>query len=518
MTAEAPSVPESATATATSTRWWTLAVACVATFMLMLDVTVVNVALPDIRRSLNAEFSGLQWVIDAYTLALAAFLMTGGSLADRLGRKRVFGAGLVVFTLASLSAGAAADMLALNISRGLQGVGAAVLFAVAPALIAQEFSGKERGAAFGIFGAVAGLALAFGPALGGLLAVGDWRWIFFVNVPIGIVLLVLSALRLRETRAPGGHGVDWLGVVLFGVALALIVLGFLRGETLGWGSAAVVSMFVAGLVSLIAFVVVERGRGDAAMLDLSLFRNVTFVGISAATFLSNATSLAAIFIEVSYLQNILGYSPLEAGIRLLPLTLVLFVVAAITGGIVGKVAPNILIGLSIALIAAGMGLIVLVEPSSSWTALLPSMVVMGVGMGMFNPPRSIVSVGVAEPAKAGMATGIGETFQQVGVAIGVAGFGALFQGQVIARFQESELGASLGDEATDLGRAIAAGNQLPAVARPGVSEKIAATAREAFVHSFTSVMVVCAIVCAIGAAIAFLFIRTRDLHVSAAAE
>jgi EmrB/QacA subfamily drug resistance transporter len=505
MATEALPGQELATAEKLSTvRWWALGIACVATFMLMLDVTVVNVALPAIRRSFQADFSGLQWVIDTYTLTLAAFLLTAGSVADRIGRKRVFCAGLVVFTLASLSAGAAPNVLALNSSRCVQGIGAAVLFAVAPALIAQEFSGKERGSAYGIFGAVTGLALAFGPALGGLLASADWRWIFLVNVPIGVILLVLSAGHLREVRHPAGHGVDWPGVVVFGGALVLLVLAFLRGEVIGWGSPAIVTMFVVGVLLLALFAAVERHRGDAAMLDLSLFRKVTFVGISVATFLSNATSLAAIFIELSYLQNVLGYSPLGAGLRLLLLTLVLFVVAAIAGGIVTKVAPGRLIGLSILFIAIGMGLIALVGPASSWTALLPSMIVMGIGMGLFNPPRSVISVGVAEPAKAGMATGIGETFQQVGVAIGVAAFGALFQSLVQSKYAGSPQGA-------EVGRRVAAGYIQRA---PGGTE----VARAAFVHGFTSVAVICAVVCAVGALVAFFFIRQRDLHESAQME
>lgn len=416
----------------------------------------------------------------------------------------MFLAGLVVFTLASLSAGAAPDVLALNISRAVQGTGAAVLFAVGPALIAQEFSGKERGSAYGLFGAVTGLALAFGPALGGLLATASWRWIFLVNVPIGAVLLVLSAARLREVRHPAGHGLDWPGVVIFGAALVLLVLGFLRGEVVGWGSPAIVTMFVVGVLLLVVFAVVERRRGDAAMLDLSLFRKVTFVGISVATFLSNATSLAVIFLELSCLQNVRGYSPLGAGLRLLPLTLVLFVVAALTGGIVTKVAPGRLIGLAILFIALGMGLIALVGPTSSWTALLPGMIVMGIGMGLFNPPRSVISVGVAEPAKAGMATGIGETFQQVGVAIGVAGFGALFQHLVQSKYSGSPQGVAAG-------RQVAAGyvHQVPG----GTG-----AAQAAFVHGFTTVAVVCAIVCAVGALVAFTFIGPRDLHESAQME
>ncbi|GLW89712.1 MFS transporter [Actinokineospora globicatena] len=511
MSAQAPPPADSAEVPAVSTaRWWTLGVACVATFMLMLDVTVVNVALPDIRVDLRADLAAQQWVIDAYTLALAAFLLTSGSLADRLGRRRVFATGLVVFTLASLAAGLSQGMVLLNVARGVQGVGAAVLFAVGPALIAQEFTGAERGKAFGLFGAVAGLALAFGPALGGLLAEADWRWIFLVNLPVGAALLVLTLLKLREQRPGGAPGVDWPGLVVFSAALVLLVLGFLRGEALGWTSAAVLGMFAAGVVLLVVFAVVERRRGDAAMLDLGLFGNRTFLGLSLATLLSNATSLAAIFLEVSYLQNVLGYTALEAGLRLLPLTLVLFVVAAVTGGVVTKVAPGVLIGTSILLIAVGMGLIALVDPGDSWLSLLPSMVVMGVGMGMFNPPRSVVSVGVVAPEKAGMATGIGETFQQVGVAIGVAAFGALFQAKVIGAVAGS--GLATGSAATDreVGRAVAAG-------AGGDLGGGAEGARALFVDSFGSVMVVCAVICAVGAAIAYTFIRGSDLHESATA-
>ena len=278
-------------------KWWTLGVACVAAFMLMLDVTVVNVALPSIRVDLSADLSAQQWVIDAYTLALAVFLLTSGSLADRLGRRRVFCVGLVVFTMASLAAGVSQSIDLLVIARGVQGLGAAVLFAVGPALIAQEFTGAERGRAFGIFGAVTGLALALGPALGGLLAAVDWRWIFLVNLPIGIVLLVVSLTKVREILSEVvGAAIDWPGLVLFSGALVLIVLGFLRGEALGWTSVAVLGMFVIGLALLVAFVFIERRRGETAMLDLSLFHNRTFVGLSLATFLSNATSLAAIFL------------------------------------------------------------------------------------------------------------------------------------------------------------------------------------------------------------------------------
>ncbi|MFD4999873.1 MFS transporter [Streptomyces buecherae] len=499
-------------------RPWTLGLVCVAMFMLMLDVTVVNVALPELRTSLDAGFSDLQWVIDSYTLTLAAFLLTGGSLADRLGRKRVFTVGLVVFTLSSLVAGLAQDVLALNLARGVQGVGAAVLFSVGPALIGHEFRGKDRGMAFGLFGAVAGLALAFGPLVGGLLTDAlSWRWIFLVNVPIGVAALLAGAVHLRESRQPQAHRVDWWGMVAFAASLTLLVLGFLRGESSGWTSGPILAAFAGALVLMIAFVAIERHLGERAMFDLSLLRIPTFGGICVATFLSNATSLAAVFLQISYIQNVLGFSPWETGLRLMPMMLTLFVVAALTGGLLQTMPPGLLVGLSIGFIAAGMGLVTLVEPDSSWTALLPSMIVTGIGMGLFNPPRAAVTIGVVPPEKAGMASGMGETFQQVGVAVGIAAFGALFHHRVTDAFAASDAGGQLGDRAHEVGTAVAAEGQGQAVVDvpADLADPVAEAARTAFVSGLTDVMALCAAVCALGAVVAFAFIRRRDLHASA---
>ncbi len=502
-------------------RSWTLALASVAMFMLMLDVTVVNVALQDLRTSLGADFSDLQWVIDSYTLTLAAFLLTGGSLADRLGRKRVFNAGLVLFTLSSLAAGLAQDVLTLNIARGVQGVGAAVLFSVGPALIGYEYRGADRGKAFGVFGGVAGLALAFGPLVGGFLTDAlSWRWIFLINVPIGVVALIVGALRLRESREPAAHGIDWPGMLTFGLGLTLLVLGFLRAESSGWTSAPILGAFAGGLALLVAFVVIERARGERAMFDLSLMRTPTFTGVCLATLLSNATSLAAVFLQISYVQNVLGYSPWETGLRFMPMMITLFLVAAVTGGLLAKVAPGVLIGLSIGLIAVGMGLMVLVGPGDSWTAMLPSMIVTGIGMGLFNPPRAAVTIGVVRPEKAGMASGMGETFQQVGVAVGIAAFGALFHHKVVDAFVGSAAGTELAGQAEAVGQQVATGGTsgLADTVAPSLLNEVTATARSVFVDSLTDVMVVCAVIAAVGAAIAFVLIRRRDLHESAQSE
>ncbi|MEY9964450.1 EmrB/QacA subfamily drug resistance transporter [Streptacidiphilus sp. MAP12-16] len=501
-------------------RWWTLAIVSIATFMLMLDLTVVNVALPDLRTTLHAGFSDLQWVLDAYALTLAAFLLTGGSLADRLGRKRVFITGFAIFTLSSLAAGAAPGILALNLARGAQGVGAAVLFAVGPALLGQEFRGKDRAMAFGVFGGVSGLAIAFGPLIGGGLTDGlSWRWIFLVNVPIGIVAMVLGALRIRESAEPGAHRVDWAGLVLFSTALTLLVLGFLRGEAQGWTSAPILAMFAGSAALLVLFVAIERRAGADAMLDLTLFRIRTFNGISAATLLANAAGMSAIFLQVSYMQNVLGYSPWATGLRFLPLTLTLFVVAAITGSLTVAVPPRILVGTSLTLIAVGLSLVSLVDVHSTWTALLPSMVVTGAGMGMFNPPRASLSIAVVEPGRAGMAAGMGETFQQVGIAIGIAGFGAMFQHRVVNSFASSAAGSRLGPQAHQFGKGVAAGagDQLAGALPKGLAQPVAEAARTAFVHGLDQVLLAGGAVAAVSALIGFTLIRRGDLHESALA-
>ncbi|MEZ0089683.1 MFS transporter [Streptacidiphilus sp. EB129] len=511
---------EAAEAAPGSNRWWTLAIISIATFMLMLDLTVVNVALPELRTSLHAGFSDLQWVLDAYALTLAALLLTGGSLADRLGRKRVFIAGFAIFTLSSLAAGAAPGILELNLARGAQGVGAAVLFAVGPALLGQEFRGKDRAMAFGVFGGVSGLAIAFGPLIGGGLTDGlSWRWIFFVNVPIGIVAMLLGALRIRESAEPGAHRVDWAGVTVFSAALSLLVLGFLRGEAEGWTSAPILAMFTGAAALLALFVVIERRAGADAMLDLSLFRIRTFIGVSAATLFANAAGMATIFLQVSYVQNVLGYSPWETGLRFLPLTLTLFVAAAVTGSLTVVVPPRVLMGVSLTLLATGLALITLVGVHSSWTALLPSMIVTGAGMGMFNPPRASLSIAVVEPGRAGMAAGMGETFQQVGVAIGIAAFGAMFQNRVASSFAASAAGGRLGSQAQEFGKGVAAGagDQLARSLPRGLAQPVAEAARTAFVHGLDLVVLCCGGVAAVAALIGFTMISRRDLHESALA-
>ena len=298
-------------------KWWTLVAVCLGTFMLLLDVTIVTVALPDIQQALNSSFSDLQWIVDAYALTLAAFLLTAGSLADMYGRRLMYLIGLVVFTCASALCGFAASTLMLQLSRALQGAGGAIMFAVSLALLADAFRGKDRGVAFGVWGAVTGLAVAIGPLLGGLLTSGlSWRWIFFVNAPIGIAAVIISVFKVAESRAPHASRPDWAGFSLFTVALSSLVYGLIESNQRSFTDGLVLGCFAAAAVLLAVFVIVEL-RSTAPMFDLNLFRLPTFSGGSVAAFGLSASIFSMLLYLVLYIQDILGYSPLATGVRLM---------------------------------------------------------------------------------------------------------------------------------------------------------------------------------------------------------
>ncbi len=325
-------------------KWWTLIAVSVAIFMLLLDITVVNVALPDIQRSLHSSFQDLQWVVDAYSLTLAAFLLTAGSLADRLGRKRVFVAGLVVFTVSSVVCGLSSSSLMLNLARGVQGTGGAMMFATSLALIAQAFQGKERGTAFGVFGAVTGAAVAVGPLVGGIITSGiGWEWIFFVNLPIGIAAVALTLARVQESRDPEATGVDWLGLITFSGALFLLVFALVRGNDKGWGSTQIVAFLVVSLILIVLFLIVERLQ-ERPMLDLALFRRPAFTGANIVAFALSGSIFAMFLYLTLYIQDVLGFSPLQAGLRFLPITLLSFFVAPVAGRLSVRVPIRMLLG------------------------------------------------------------------------------------------------------------------------------------------------------------------------------
>jgi EmrB/QacA subfamily drug resistance transporter len=494
-------------------KWWTLVAVCLGTFMLLLDITIVNVALPDIQQALQSSFADLQWVVDAYALTLAAFLLTAGSLADMYGRRRLYLIGLVVFTCASVLCGFAASTLMLQLSRGLQGLGGAIMFAVSLALLADAFRGKDRGVAFGVWGAVTGLAVAIGPLLGGLLTSGlSWRWIFFVNAPIGVVALVLTLIKVGESRAPRASRPDWLGFALFTVALSSLVYGLIESNQRSFTDGLVLGCFAAAAVLLVVFVLVEW-RSAHPMFDLRLFLLPTFSGGSVAAFGLSASIFAMILYLVLYLQDILGYSALATGVRLMVLSGGTLATSAVAGRLTSRVPVRLLIGPGLLLVGVGLLLMRGLDAGSSWTHLIPGLIVAGLGVGMVNPPLASTAVGVVPPQRAGMASGINSTFRQVGIATGIALLGTLFASKVTAEVLRRVAALpGLSHRGPQLATAVQSGQigsvigKLPEHFRQAVG----AITRGAFTTGLNSILLVAAIIALASGVVALVAIRGRD--------
>ncbi len=498
-------------------KWWTLLAVTVATFMLLLDITVVNVALPSIREDLGASFTDLQWVVDAYALTLAALVLTAGSLADRLGRRRVFAVGLGIFSVASLLCGLSPDPTFLNLSRALQGVGGAIMFAVSLALVAQEFpAGRERGTAMGIYGASIGVAVAVGPLVGGALTDGlGWQSIFFLNVPIGLAAIAVTYLKLGESRDPDATRIDWAGVATFSASLFVLVLALVRGNDEGWGSTLIVSLFAGSAVLMGAFVAIES-RVSEPMLPLGLFARPSFTGVQLAAFAVSASAFALFLYLTLYLQNYLGYSPLQAGLRYLPVTVVSFFAAPISGMLLSRVPARFLMSASLAVAGAGLLLMSGVQASDGWTTLLGGFLLLGAGVGFLNPVIADVALSVVPKERSGMAAGINDTFRQVGVAVGVAVWGAIFIGRGADKFHDVTAGTPLasGDHPRQLVEAASSGNLHQAVASvpPGGRGAAAHAAREGFLAGFNDVLTLGGLLCLGGAVLALWLVREREIE------
>jgi EmrB/QacA subfamily drug resistance transporter len=500
-------------------KWWTLTAVSAGVFMLLLDITIVNVALPDIEHAMNASLSDLQWVINAYALSLAALLLTAGSLADLLGRRRVFAIGVAVFTAGSLLCATADSSLFLILSRAFQGIGGAVMFATSLALIANAFRGKDRGIAFGVFGAVTGIAVAVGPVLGGVIVSGlSWRWIFIVNIPIGIATIAAILLRVDESRDPRAKRPDVLGFVTFSAGLFALIYGLIESNTHGWGSTLVVGSLVAAVVLLAAFVVVELLQ-RSPMFDFSLLRKPTFVGGLTSAFAINGGLFALLTFLVLYLQNVLGYSAIETGVRLLALTGAIFFTAGLAGRLSSHVPTRFLIAPGFVLVGVGLLLMRGLSASSDWTHLLPGMIVAGAGAGLVNVPLASTAVGVVEPARAGMASGINSTLRQVGTATGIAALGSIFATTVRDTVTSSLAGTPVAGHAHAIADAVAGGGASGAIAgTPAVAQAaVAHAARTGFVDGLNEILLVGAIVVFAAAALALVLIRQRD-YVTEGAE
>ncbi len=497
-------------------KWWTLITVSVATFMLLLDITVVNTALPAIEDDLNASFTDLQWVIDAYTLSLAALVLTAGSLADRLGRRRVFGVGLGIFTVASLAAGLATTPTMLNVDRAVQGVGGAIMFAVSLALIAQEFAaGRERATAMATYGATIGVAVAIGPLVGGALTDGfGWQSVFLLNVPIGIAAVVATFTKLRESRDPNATRIDWAGLLTFSTALFLLVLALLRGNQEGWSSGLILGLFGGAAILLAAFVAIER-RVREPMLPLHFFRQRAFTGVQIAAFAVSGSMFALFLYLTLYLQNYLGYSPLEAGVRYLPITVAAFFVAPIAGVLLGRVPARVLLSGGLALAGVGLLLMSGIEANSEWTTLLLGFIVAGIGVGLLNPVIADVALSVVPKEQSGMASGINDTFRQVGISVGIATWGALFLGRGADKVSELAAGtpAAHGDRPRQLIEAASSGNLNHALGSvpDGARATVAHAAREGFLAGMNEILLLGALLSIAGSLLALLLVREGEI-------
>ncbi len=497
-------------------KWRVLTVVCVAVFMLLLDITVVNVALPDIDKELNTSFTDLQWIVDAYALTLAATMLNAGSLGDLLGRKKVFLVAIALFTAASALCGAAQSPTWLIVARGVQGIGGAGMFAVSLAIISQEFHGRERGTAFGIWGATVGMAVAIGPLVGGALTtyVG-WRWIFFVNIPIGIACVAGGLRELHESRNEEAGGFDLWGLVTLTTGLFAFVLGLLRGNDWGWSSGRVVGLFVAGTALLLAFAFVEL-RQESPMFDFRLFKVPTFTGAQITAFTIAAAMFAQFLFIPLYIENVLGYSAVATGVRFLPLSLVSFVVAPIAGRLSTRVPVRLLLGGGLAITGVACLLWWGVKLGSTWTTLLAGFIVGGIGIGLVNAPLASTAVSVVEPQRAGMASGINNTFRQVGIATGIAALGAIFQSRIMMFLSHADISPVV--PLRPIAEAIASGatpKSLPPDRGPaGFRLDPATVAHQAFIDGLNTIFVVSAIVLFVGAVLAFLLVRQQDFVAS----
>ena len=527
-------------------KWFALIATCFGILMALLDVTVVNVALPVLQTDLNASFPDLQWVIDAYTITLAVFLVTAGRLGDVFGRKRLFIAGLGIFTIGSLLCALSANFTIGGLSniqilwgaRVIQGLGGSIMLPVSLSIISATFQGRERGTAIGIWGATTGLATAIGPVVGGLLVEKvSWQSIFYLNVPIGVVGILLSIWAIRESRdedAP--RAVDFFGLATITSGLFCLVLGLIQGESKGWGSAYIIILFSVAVVSLIIFVIGEL-RIRNPMLDPRLFKNRSFTGAAIVAFSLSAGLYSLLFFLTLYLQNSLAFDPLQTGLRLLPLSAIVLFIAPISGNLIGRIGPRPIMFVGMTVLAVAVLLMTRISGNyqqSDWLVLLPAFFLAGLGNGLVNPPISTVAVGTVSPARAGMASGVNTVARQVGVAFGIAFWGALlatrYNGYVRDKVQAlnaPQLGDSVKGKIIDgVQNAGATAGSTGLKGGGGsfqnspVYGKVQDIARASFVDGTVDVLRLAAILLAVGALAALVLVRNSDLvgHSENAAE
>jgi EmrB/QacA subfamily drug resistance transporter len=407
-------------------KWWTLLAVSFGLFMIMLDNTVVNVALPSIQRDLNVDVSSLEWVVNGYFLTFAVLMLSGGKLADLFGRRRIFIFGLVVFTLSSLACGLATNGETLIAARAVQGVGAALMSPATLSIITATFPPRQRGMAMGIWVGVSAVALALGPITGGLLAeYATWSWIFFINVPIGAFAILAARIVIRETKDTSlEQRLDLPGLATSGAGLFALTYALIEANAKGWTSPEILSLFGVAVAGFAAFIALER-RQRAPMLDLSLFRNRTFTGANL-TMLLVALSMFGVFFFVSlFVQNILGYSPVQAGAAFLPMTLCIVFIAPVAGKLSDRIGSRWLMSAGMVLVAVSLVLFSLLDESSTFWNLFPALLVGGAGLALAMTPTTSAAMSSVPVDKAGVGSGVLNSSRQVGGALGIAVMGAI---------------------------------------------------------------------------------------------
>ncbi|MFI1564075.1 DHA2 family efflux MFS transporter permease subunit [Streptomyces sp. NPDC020490] len=408
---------------------WALVITSVAGFMAALDNLVVTTALPSIREDLGGALDDLEWTVSAYTLTFAVLLMFGAALGDRFGRRRLFLAGLTVFTGASAAAAMASGIDALIIARAVQGVGAAIMMPLTLTLLTEAVPAAKRGTAYGIWGAVNGLAVASGPLIGGSLTEHvSWHWIFWLNVPLGVALLPLARLRLAESHGTGAP-LDVPGTLLASGGLFGIVYGLVRGPADGWTSPLVLTGLLAGAALVVGFVLYST-RAANPMLPMRLFRSRAFSGINAASLLMFLGMFGSIFLLSQYMQGVLGYSPTEAGLRMLPWTGMPMLVAPIAGILSDRVGGRPVVATGLLLQAAGLGWMAAVATAdASYAVQLPGLIVSGIGMALYFAPAANLVMSSVLPGEQGIASGANNALREVGGALGIAVMSSIFSAQ-----------------------------------------------------------------------------------------
>jgi EmrB/QacA subfamily drug resistance transporter len=489
-----------------NSRWWTLAAMCFALFMLMLDNTVVNVALPSIQRDLHASLASLEWTVNAYTLTLAVMLVTGGRLGDIFGRRRMFLCGVVVFGLSSLAVGASPSDTVLVASRAIQGIGAAFMMPATLSIITQAFPAEQRGTAIGTWAGVSALALAIGPVVGGFLTEDvSWRAIFFINPPIAVIAIAMTLFATRESRDETvGRTIDFAGISTITIGLTALVLALVEANTWHWGSARVISLLVVAAIALPAFVIVEQ-RVKAPMVNFTFFRSRTFLGANVVAFLISFAMFAQFFFLTLYLQNVLHYSPLQSGVRFLPSTVLIIITAPLAGRLADRVGSRPLMTIGLLIVAAAVLIESRLTVHSGYGLLLPGFVLMGLGMGLVMSPMSTAAMNAVDRTKSGAASGVLSMTRMVGSTFGVAVMGAL-----VATIGRSKVDAGLPHVAASTRTAIV--NVLGSGGTVGgshVPAQVVAVAKEAFVSALATGLTVSAVVTLCGAVAAWVLIAPR---------